>query len=82
MSVWSAMFARDATEGSPLPPIPADAKGCGECPADNMYAEIVEALALEPESLRGGVLARWFCHCNPGRRCVGATRMVERKANR
>ncbi len=55
-----------------LPPEPPTAKNCGECPAFDMYADIVRDLISEPDrELREQVAARWFCHVNPRRRCRG-----------
>ena len=72
MSAWPKFFEDHSGIGAILPPEPASAKPCGECPSGDMYAEIVTALATQDPALHERVLKRWDCHMQPWRRCRGA----------
>jgi hypothetical protein len=71
VGAWTETFKRNVVECNALPLESESARPCAECPAGDMYLEIVEALIAEPTGLRYAAAARWFCHMQPHRRYRG-----------
>lgn len=63
-----------------FPVIPPLAQECGECPANDMYAELSESLSEQPPEIQEAILARWFCHNAPMRGCAGVRVYLARRA--
>ena len=75
---YHGVFVSDVESFPALPAEPMDAKPCGDCAAPIFYREIVDALIDEPDAaFREEVAARWFCHCQPNRRCRGVRDALE-----